>query len=500
MKHTAFTTGGELAFEADYVVVGTGAGGATAAVELARAGAEVLMVEAGPWRDPDDYPHSTYGSLRDCMEDWGSTIAMGRALWPVVQASVVGGSTVVNSAICLQTPPEIFGEWREKAGVADPAWAERVMVAEERIERELHAVESTPTALGRSNELALRGDAAGGFHGHVIRRFAKACEGKGQCLQGCRAGRKQSTNLNYVPEVLERGGGILSCAPVEKVLFEGDRAVGVSGRFRHPQTRAGGARFVARARKGVIVAASVTHTPVILRNSGIGGAMGEGFRGHPGTGVFGVYDEPVDSNRGVTQGWGTTSLRETERIKLETLAIPMEMAISRFAGGGRTFMERVVRYRHLAMWVHALRARAVGTVRPGFFGKPMVRYSLGEDDMRDFRRGLWRVAKLHVAAGARAVVPCIHGFPFELAAGEEDRILEAPLEPRRYVAILSHLFGGACMGADPSRAPCDGRGRVYGRRGLYVADASLFPDNIGVNPQLTIMGIAAVVARDAVAG
>ena len=191
-------------------------------------------------------------------------------------------------------------------------------------------------------------------------------------------GQNISHNLNYVPEVLERGGGIVSCAPVDRVQFEGDRAIGVSGRFRHPQTRANGARFTARARKGVVVAASVTHTPVILRNSGIRGPVGEGFRGHPGTGVFGVYDEPVDSNRGVTQGWGSTELRATERIKLETLAIPMEMAISRMQGGGRTFMERVVRYRHLAMWVHALRARAVGTVRPGFFGKPMVRYSLGE--------------------------------------------------------------------------------------------------------------------------
>jgi hypothetical protein len=38
-------------------------------------------------------------------------------------------------------------------------------------------------------------------------------------LQGCRKGRKQSTNVNYVPEVLERGGYVLSCAPVDRVRF-----------------------------------------------------------------------------------------------------------------------------------------------------------------------------------------------------------------------------------------------------------------------------------------
>ncbi len=498
MRHQPFVADGpEVVLEADYVVVGTGAGGASAAVTLARGGARVLLVEAGPWRDPDDYAHSTYGTLRDMMDDWGATIAVGDALWPVVQARLVGGTTVINSAICVRTPGDVFAEWQRDHGVG-PELADRMWRYQDQIETELCVEETAPPSLGRSNELALAGDRAGAFGGHVINRYAKGCLGSGQCLQGCRSLRKQSMNLNYIPEVVEKGGTVLSCAPAEKLLFEGRRAVGVTGHFVHPQSRKRGASFRARGRRGVILAASAVHTPLVLLRSGIRGpAVGAGFRSHPGTGVFGVYDEPVDMNRGVTQGWASTKYRSTPGFKMETLAIPMEMAISRLAGGGATLMERIAEFRHLAMWVHALRARSVGRVSRGLGGRPFIRYGLDARDMAAFRQGMYHVAQVHVAAGAKAVLPGVHGLPYKLLPDQIGLIADGPEDPRCYVAILSHLFGGATMGADPRRAVCDTRGRVYGHERLYVADASMFPDNIGVNPQHSIMSLAMCVAEDA---
>jgi choline dehydrogenase-like flavoprotein len=495
--HVSFQPRGpEVVVDADYVVVGSGAGGASAAVTLARAGAHVVMVEAGPWREPHDYAHTTYGAMRDMLDDWGSTVTMGRAIWPIVQARLVGGTTVVNSAICVRTPADIFTAWEQEhgvTGIADEVWAHQ-----DRIEGELCVEETAPHAMGRSNELALQGDAAAGYDGHIIKRYAKGCAGSGQCLQGCRMLRKQSTNVNYVPEVLARGGGMISCAPVSQITWQGTRATGVRGHFLHPQTRTWGAPFRVRARRGVVVAASVTRSPVLLRRSGLRHRpVGSLFRAHPGTGVFGVYDDPVDQNVGVTQGWASTRFRDEPGLKLETLSIPMEMAVSRLPGGGAALMERIARYRHFAMWVHATRARSTGTVRVGWGGRPVVRYGLDEADMRTFRAGMALVARLHFAAGAREVLPGIHGLPAIVKADQVRLIDEGPLDPRSYVAILSHLFGGCPMGADPSRHVCDPRGKVYGTEGLYVADASLMPDNLGVNPQHTIMALAMIVAEGA---
>lgn len=504
--HVSFRDRGEPEYqdEADYVVVGSGAGGAAAASLLARSGARVAVVEAGAWRDPEHYPESAYGAMRDLMDDWGSQLALGRALWPIVQARTMGGTTVVNSAICVRTPADVFDRWEKEFGVGRSSGrgslAERVWKHQDALERELSVEEVPPDARGRSNVLAMRGATALGYDSHYMRRYVKGCAGSGQCLQGCKKLRKQSTNVVWIPEVLERGGLVLSCAPVGRVLFEGRRAVGVEGRFEHPRERRPGCRFRLRARKAVLVAASATRTPVLLARSGVRSpALGRFFRAHPGTGVFGCYDEPVDQNTGATQGWASTAFRDEPGLKLETLHIPLELVASRFAGGGVELMERLAKYRHIAMWCHSVRAESVGTVRPGLFGKPVVRYGLDAADMRKFREGMYLLAKTHVAAGARSVIPGVSGLPFELRADEIERLREGPLDPRAYLAILSHLFGGAVMGARPDVSVVDGCGRVHGYERLVVADAAVIPSVLGVNPQHTIMALARVFAEDLLA-
>jgi choline dehydrogenase-like flavoprotein len=90
-------------------------------------------------------------------------------------------------------------------------------------------------------------------------------------------------------------------------------------------------------------------------------------------------------------------------------------------------------------------------------------------------------------------------MPYKLEPHEVGVLEDAPLDPRRYIAILSHLFGGAVMGRDRERSVCDGRGRVHGYEGLAIADASIIPTNLGVNPQHTIMGLARYVADELLA-
>jgi choline dehydrogenase-like flavoprotein len=248
------------------------------------------------------------------------------------------------------------------------------------------------------------------------------------------------------------------------------------------------------------VAASATQTPLLLAKSGVKGrALGTLFRAHPGTGIFGVYDDPVDQNIGATQGWATMTFRDDPGLKLETLSIPAEMVAGRLPGGGRELVRRFREYRHVAMWVAAVRAESSGTVKPGLFGEPVVRYALDEADMRRFRKGLAMVARMHFAAGARAIIPGIYGLPYKLGPDEVDLIEEGPLDPRYYIAILSHLFGGCPMSADPRQGVVDEHGKVHGREGLYVADASAIPTTIGVNPQHTIMALASTFAERLVA-
>jgi choline dehydrogenase-like flavoprotein len=500
-RHVTFEAFSQPALDvdADFVVVGSGAGGSAAAVILARGGHRVVIVEAGPWRAPEDYPFTTYGAMRDLFADWGSLVTQSRALWPVVQASCVGGTTVINSAIVVRTPADCFERWEREYGIDGASLRKRVWEHQDRLERELSAEVVPPDARGLLNTLAMDAADALGWDSHYMVRYAKDCEGAGQCLQGCRNLRKQSTNLNYVPEVIERGGDVLSSAPVERVIFEGTRAVGVTGRLRDPATRREGARFTVRARRGVLMGASATQTPVLLARSGLKSrALGTLFRAHPGTGIFGVYADPVDQNVGATQGWASTAFRTEPGLKLETLAIPPEMVAGRLPGGGRELVRRFREYRNIAMWVTAVRAESAGTIKPGLFGGAVVRYMLDEADMRKFRKGLAMVARMHFAAGAREIIPGIYGLPYKLGPDQVGMIEEGPLDPRCYIAILSHLFGGCPMSADPRQGVVDAGGKVHGVEGLYVVDASAIPTTLGVNPQHTIMALASVWAENLV--
>ena len=434
-----------------------------------------------------------YGAMRDMLDDWGTLLTRGRAFWPIVQASLVGGTTVINSAIVVRTPGDIFEEWQREHGFGGDELAQRIWAYQDEIEEELWVSEASAHARGKSNITAMKAAKALGFKSHYMQRNVRGCVGSGQCLQGCRNDKKQSANINFIPEVMSYGGRVISCAPVKHVKFVGNRAVGVEGHFRHPTTGEMGSAFCIRARKAVIVAASATHTPALLMRSGVKHpALGKYFRAHPGLGCFGIYPNRQDMWKGATQGWASVAFRKDPKLraKLEVLTLPLELVASRLSGAGPDLVEKLQDFPRMLHWVAAVRADAVGRVKNGFGDKPVVSYSATRSDIDAFRRALKFVAQMHFSVGATHVVPGVAGMPYKLGPDQLDLLDKAPLDARHYTSILSHLFGGAVMGADPKRAVCDENGWVRGYENLMVSCAAALPTTLGVNPQHTIMAMS----------
>ena len=497
-RHVPFQQGSRLEDEVDWVVVGSGAGGAAAAVVLARAGYSVAVCESGPWREPRDYPSSSYGAIRDLFDAWGNLFSRGESMIPILQASCVGGTTVINSAIVVRTPGDVLAEWAAM-GLGEVFHEDSIGTAQDEIEAELEVGPMGGRQFGRNDTLLLSALASRGREGKATLRAARDCCGSGQCLQGCRAGTKQSTNLNWIPEVLARGGTVLSSAPVARVAIERGRATGVEGRFVHPvrhlRRTHRGATFRVRARRGVLVAASATGSPVLLARSGIRlPALGRFFRGHPGAGIVAIYPEEVRMDRGTTQGVASLAYRESHRFKVESLTLPLDFLAPRLPGAGRSMARWIDRIPNLSMWVAVVRAEAEGTVRPGRRGGIVVRYRPTRGDLERGRRGVAERARLHFAAGATEILPGIHGLPASLGPDEVGRLEEAPLDNRAWTWVMTHLFGGCVLGADPGRSVVGPDLEVRGVRGLSVVDASALPTTLGVNPQHTIMAVARVVA------
>jgi choline dehydrogenase-like flavoprotein len=334
-----------------------------------------------------------------------------------------------------------------------------------------------------------------------MHRYERGCRGSGRCVTGCPNAAKQGMNVSYVPWALTLGARIFCSCRVERVLVKDGRATGV---LAHTTSDQGDEEAAGRptrtvrlhARRGVLVAASTIQTPNILRRSGIRArALGEHFQCHPGYGLGGVFDAPVTMSFGATQGAECTHLRKTERIKLETISMAPELAAVRIPGIGRELMRNFGVFSNLAVWAVVVRAEAEGTVRPGWGGRDKVKLSLTQPDIQRFRKGTAMLARMMFEAGAREVWPGIYGLPSVIRSIDEVRLIdEASLDSRFWSFITTHLFGAARMGVDPRTSVVGPDFQTHEAKGLYVVDSSVFPTNLGVNPQHSIMGMSRLAA------
>jgi choline dehydrogenase-like flavoprotein len=266
-----------------------------------------------------------------------------------------------------------------------------------------------------------------------------------------------------------------------------------------------------------VLAAGALRTPAVLLESGLDhGGIGRHLRLHPVPVVAGVFDEPIDMWRGTMQAarslqFGAPAAgRNAYAIEsapghpgLIALALPWE--------GTDAHADLLGDIRHVAPLIAVTRDGGEGRVRPTKAGRIRVDYGLDATGVATLRHALVSMAEMARAAGARRIValgspPLWHGTQGFRHGQEErsfvvfqDALRTFDFAPNRGKVFSAHQMGSVRMGGDVGE-PCDPRGRVRATGGavvpgLYVADGSLFPTGIGVNPMITIMAIARRVAR-----
>lgn len=482
-----------LTDQADFVVVGTGAGGATAARVLSEAGFEVVMLEEGNYLKPEDRPRELVDAMAMAVRGMATLATDSIVPMPILQGSCVGGSTAINSGIIWRMPEDVRSTWAEQWGLSTLV-DDKLDGAFDHIEEALSVGPTDAAIAGGNNVLMQTAAEKLGLPGKVIHRNARGCEGNQRCLQGCPIGARQSMEISYVPAAMDRGARLHTRCRASKVLFEGQRAVGVrgdvlDGRGKNEST------FEVRARRGVIVAASVIGSPLLLMRSGVRHPLlGERFQAHPGAAFVGAFDEPIHMGFGASQGYEVPM--RSRNFKLEALALPPDMLAARLPGAGKEWQERVEKLGHYAQWGCLARMEAKGRVRAGLFDGVSVRYEPTERDLATIREALLLVGKMMFAAGAHEVYPGIASVP-EIVKSEADliRLMPAKLKRPDVHLVASHLFGTACASSDPKKGVVDENLAVHGKEGLFVMDASIFPTNMGVNPQHSIMGVVHLAAH-----
>jgi len=498
--------------EVDYCIVGVGSAGGVLLQRLAKAGFQVVGLEAGPFWDTElDWVSDEKGSHNLYWNDLritGGTDPL--ALGENNSGKGVGGGSVHWAAFAPRFHPSDFRVYTQDGVGADwPISYEELKPYYELLEREIpvagpayfpwgdpHGYPYGPHPLGGIGDVLVKGCTKLGIRvcaGGPVAILSGShgdrphCIYRGFCIQGCKVGAKGSTLITHVPEAIRYGAEVRAHSMASRVSLRSRNRV--NGVFYFDRE---GREHFQRA-KAVIVCGYAIETPRLLLNSACpghekglansSGTLGRYLMAQAGNVILGRFPNLIRMYKAPPAHALTEDFYETDPRRdfargfaIQTVApLPVafakQMMVARGAWGWgmrRAMMD----YNHWAT------LGLLGEILPwddnrvelaeekDQFGLPVAKVTF---NLHDNDKKLIAFAKEKVMDVMRA-------------AGAEEVAQEA-----RY----AHLVGACRMGVDPRTSVVDKFGRTHDVTNLFVCDGSVMPTQGSANPGLTIQSLAA---------
>ncbi len=460
--------------ETEVLVVGSGAGGATTAAMLAEAGRDVLVLEEGPWVEPDAVEPFSLQEMAVKYRHHGSSAALGNPPVAYAEGRCVGGSTEVNSGLWHRVPEELAEQWRMTYDIDgfDAAVLDRYASLVEGWQ----SVTTLPGEAPPSSALLERGATGLGWRSVEFPRvYRYTDDGRAE---------KQTMTRTLLPRALDAGASVLADRRVRRLEIEGGRIRGAVVEQRHTDGRTTTVRVRA---DHVVVCGGAIHTPALLQRSGLRRGIGGGLKMHPTLKIVARFPDAVDHDDVPPQ-----------RITEFSPDIAIGGSASRrghiglsLSDSGADLGRALPHWEDMFVYYAAIRSDSGGRVLsiPGL-PTPLVSYRLTEGDISRLARGLVNLGRALFEAGATELYPSVRGGT--VARHPRDLVCWWDEIDRSTANLMTvHLTSSIRMGEDRRLAAADSYGRCHGVEGLRINDASLVPDAPGVNPQAAIMTIAA---------
>jgi choline dehydrogenase-like flavoprotein len=486
----------------DVVIVGSGAGGGTVAQELAplvRDGVRVLLLEQGPRLADAEFTGREVEMADALYEDGGGfltadgtmTLAFGR---------VLGGSTVVYTGTSLVAPERVIRGW----SVPDLDHADVARRSAKFAEQNnVHLF--TPDLINDNNRLFVEGCGKAGYRAEQFPLNVRGCRGSSLCNLGCPNAAKMGTHRVQLPVAQSQGVQIVTRAEVRRI---GERSVSVVVRAKAPGEKGSESEwapgeYTVRA-KAIVVAGGAVGSPALLLRSGFGArlpALGAGFTCHPAHILVAEHERPITNDVGHPKSYYVDRAEEEGYVLETCMYFPFTTA-KNLTGFGPTHSAMMRAFPRLQMILVLACDKAVADNRVTVDrdGKAVVRYRFTPETIEAMVRATRASTRIFFAAGAlRVHAPSADPPLLERhdAARVDELIAARHFLPGKVSVSAAHLMGGCAMGraGDTAVSVTDAWGRVHGVPWLRVADASLFPDSLEINPYLTIMALADRVAE-----
>lgn len=486
-----------LSLTADVVVVGSGAGGAVMAYEMAKAGKKVIVLEAGPYVPSSQFNEKFPDMLELLYADHGNQATSGGDLL-VLQGTCIGGSTVVNGCVAFRVPDFILADWQRDFGLTNLT-VDALAPYFDKVEKNLAIHENQEHEINQNSRKLRDGAKALGWSVKPLRRNIRDCALTGHCLSGCKTDRKQSMLVTYLPWASHLGAEIYADTRVTKIHVKDGAATGVSAQVTDPKSGRKVADVTVNA-KVVVAAAGAIQTPLLFLNSSIAnssGQIGRNFACHPSTMVVAEFDQDIHTWRGAMLGVYVDEFEHPSKggFVLEGGgAGPVEIGMSTEPGSGAMYLDFMSRAKNYASCVTLIHDHNVGQVRLED-GRKVIDYSIADSDFPAMKAALKAAARIYFAAGAKRVfLPTVDRRVVE-SVDQIDAVVDGVVnEPFAFRMVSYHPQGTMRMGSDKNKAVVNPWGETHDVKRLFVADASLFPTSLLVNPQESVYAMSHYIA------
>jgi len=528
----------------DFVIVGSGYGGAITAARLAGAGlnVSVCILERGKEWKVGEFPDRLGEVLRQQRND-ANPLGLYELLnyqdISVVKGSGLGGTSLVNANVAIVPDRDVF----EKSG-----WPSAVKLDELRPyydqAKGVLAAGPHPRAanLRKVQAMARRGGQIGvaarpaditvnfaldGVNPHGVEQTP--CTDCGDCVTGCNVGAKNTLYMNYLPMAGNAGAEIFTQTEVgwvEKLSGGGWRIHG-----RHYDAKHSRKKFMMDAEHVILAAGSINTTEILMRSEtrglkvspamgtrfgGNGDFFGLAYNGDHRADVLGFGNHPGSPGAAMPPGPTIVSVMEynggplDEHFAIEDLSFP-----SAYVDAARAVFAAFRGEDTDAGDENEERRRVLRDLVPfspshpdGALNHTMMYLTMGFDDAggtMTFETPWWnRNGRMRIVwddVGRQIVFRRVNQELRRHSRAQGASFIENPMWSilnLRHLAT-AHPLGGCPMGDDYVRGAVDEFGRVYAGDGsvhesLFVADGALIPTALGVNPLLTISALAERIA------
>ena len=496
----------DLILEADIAIIGSGAGGGTAAEILSKAGYKVLIIEEGPLKTSSDFKMNEADAYPQLYQEGGSRMTKDGAIL-VFQGRAVGGTTLVNWTSSFRTPDATLSHWAEQHGVighSPAAMAPWFELMEQRL-----GVAPWAMPPNANNDVIRRGCGELGYHWKIIPRNVRGCWNLGYCGMGCPTNAKQSMLVTTIPATLDHNGELLYLARAERLLIEGEQVVGIECLGMDERSvAANGRKIIVKAKHYVVAGGGINSPALLMRSHAPDPHERNGKRTfiHPVNFSAGQFEQVINPFYGAPQSVYSDHFQwddgVTGRMSYKLEVPPMQPAFTSIllGGFGETGALRMEQLPNTNLILALMRdgfhpESSEGTVELRSDGSPTLDYQMSDYSWDGIRRAYQVMAEIQFAAGAKEVRPVhLDAAPVKTLA-EAKRVIDG-LSMELYRARLgsAHVMGGCAMSEDPRQGVTDSLGRHHQLANLSILDGSLFPTSIGANPQLSVYGLVAQLA------